>query len=94
MLFSRSLPRQHFSADRSEISFVFSDDADFASLCCSNECALSNDSQLSPPLFHHFCSREILSGSYSFHAVGLVQNRAPWEHPRAVAILVGDKMGR
>lgn len=80
MLFSRSLPRQHFSADRSKISFAFSNDAEFTPICCSNECAMSNDSQSSPLLFHHFCSREILSGSGNFHAVGLVQEGVAWEH--------------
>ena len=91
MLFSRSLPRQHISADRSKISFAFSDDPVFASLCCSNDCAKSNDSPLSPLLFHHFCSREILSGSCSFHAVGLVRDPVPCEHSRHAATLLATK---
>ena len=90
MLFSR----QHISADRSKTSFVFSDDAGFAALCCSNGCEMSNDSRTSALLFHHFCSREILSGSFSFHAVGLVQSRVPCEHPCAVAKFAAGKMGR
>jgi len=85
MLFSRCLPRQHFSADWNKISSAFSDVADFASLCCSNQCALSNDCQSSLLLFHHFCSREIIAGSSSFHAVGLVRGWVPCEHSRVVA---------
>lgn len=93
MLFSRSLSRQHISADRSKTSFAFFGKAYFASLCCSNGCAMSNDSRMSALLFHHFCSREILSGSSSFHAVGLVQSRVPCEHPCSVAKFAGGKIG-
>lgn len=91
MLFSRSLPRQHSSADRSKISFAFSNDAGFTLICCSNECAMSNDSQSSPRLFHHFCSREILSGSYSFHAVGLVQEGGTVRAFACRRSIAGDK---